>query len=239
MGIRNWFRPIPRRAGCTADEVPLLEADYIVLDTELTGLDDRRDSIVSIGALRMKGTRIDLSGSFYRVVKPSRELSRTSVIIHGITPSDLDGKPTVGTALAEFHSFCADGLLVGYCVDMDLFFIRKEIRRLGARPFTNPAVDIHALYEWVRNEVPEGAGKALPVVRDNGLYRIASAYGIEIRGAHNAYSDAYITAQVFQRLLRAAIDLGIRNTGDLLRIARHEEGGDLVTRQRHAKMPHF
>ena len=42
----------------------LESARYVVIDTELTGLDEKKDSIVSIGAVRMEGGRIEMGDSF-------------------------------------------------------------------------------------------------------------------------------------------------------------------------------
>ena len=63
-------------------KTPITEARYVVVDTELTGLDENRDSIVSIGAVRMTGGRIELGDSFYRLASPRTELSAASVVIH-------------------------------------------------------------------------------------------------------------------------------------------------------------
>jgi len=41
--------------GLPLDRIPL-----VVVDTELTGLDVKRDSVVSVGAVKMSGTRIEL-----------------------------------------------------------------------------------------------------------------------------------------------------------------------------------
>lgn len=48
------------------------ELNYVVVDTELTGLNERRDSIISIGAIKMHGGRIDMGNTFYKLVKPNR-----------------------------------------------------------------------------------------------------------------------------------------------------------------------
>ena len=44
--------------------LPLAQVPFVVLDTELTGLDAKRDSVVSVGAVKMAGTRIELGRSF-------------------------------------------------------------------------------------------------------------------------------------------------------------------------------
>ena len=48
--------------------IPIGEANYVVVDTELTGLNPRSDSIISIGAMKMLGSRIDLGNAFYRLI---------------------------------------------------------------------------------------------------------------------------------------------------------------------------
>ena len=52
---------------CSVDEV-----DFVAFDTELTGLDFKQDSIISIGAVKLRGTKILPAKSFYRLVKPDR-----------------------------------------------------------------------------------------------------------------------------------------------------------------------
>jgi DNA polymerase-3 subunit epsilon len=52
------------------------------------------------------------------------------------------------------------------------------------------------------------------------LSALAQRHGIRVVGAHNALADAFITAQVLQRQLRALPDVGVRTLGDLLRIGK-------------------
>jgi len=39
---------------------PILDASYVVIDTELTGLNERKDTIVSIGAIKIRVTELSL-----------------------------------------------------------------------------------------------------------------------------------------------------------------------------------
>jgi len=91
-----------------ADAPELIEnASYVVLDTELTGLNPKKDSVVSIGAVRMAGSKIDLGQTFYRLVKPDTEFTPSSVIVHEITPSDVRQKPGIGQHLLSLRIFWA------------------------------------------------------------------------------------------------------------------------------------
>ena len=68
------------KAGAVVDPgLPLEKIPFVVIDTELTGLDAKRDSIVSVGAVKMSGTRIELA----RVagIDPERVLRATQVIV--------------------------------------------------------------------------------------------------------------------------------------------------------------
>jgi DNA polymerase III alpha subunit (gram-positive type) len=52
------------------------------------------------------------------------------------------------------------------------------------------------------------------------LFSMARKYGVEGGKAHNAFSDAYITAQLFQRFVSFLPECGIRTLKELLKIAR-------------------
>ena len=84
------------------DESTLIsDVRFVVMDTELTGLDEKKDSIISVGAVRMTGGTINLGDSFYRLVSPGTELNAASVCIHEITPSEVAEQPGIEAALAE------------------------------------------------------------------------------------------------------------------------------------------
>lgn len=213
-----------RKESPAEEDLPLNRARYVVIDTELTGLDEKKDSIVSMAAIRMTGGAIDLENIFTRVVNPASSLSAESVVIHGITPSETAGKPSIEDALSEFARFCRDDLLVGHCVSIDLTFINKEMKRAFGSGLGNPALDTSAIYAWIVKRSPE---KAFPrSFSGSGLYEIASYFGIPVSGAHDAVMDAFITAQVFQRFIPILIERGVEDVGDLLRIGHPSRGGE-------------
>ncbi len=208
-----------------AEDRPVEDARYVVVDTELTGLHEKKDSIVSIGALRMTGGRIYPGKTFYRLVNPETEFRAESVVIHGITPSDVREKPGIGAALSEFLGFCGDDIVVGHCIYIDLNFINREMKRLFKSPLRNPVLDTFSLYEWLRKKLASHKAFAVPL-RERSLPGIADYFGIPVNGAHNALMDAFITAQLFQKFLPLLQDAGIRSIGDLLRVGNPSKGGD-------------
>lgn len=193
-------------------------ARYAVIDSELTGLDPRRDAIVSLGGLRIAAGRIVLADRFYEEVQPTSALTASSIVLHGITPEDVRGRPGIGAVLEAFSAFCATDILIGHFIEIDLGFLREAYAKAGLPPIANPVLDTWPLYDWLSSRTPDGDGPGLPRLQDPRLPMLAQALGVPGRAEHNALGDAFVTAQVFQRLLRRLARWGVTTTAHLLRI---------------------
>lgn len=222
------FRLIGRKGkkpqGISA-KTPITDVRYVVVDTELTGLDEKKDCIVSIGAVRMIGGRIGLGDMFYRLVSPKEKLTADSVVIHEITPSDVAAQPGIDTVLAEFLDYAAGDVLVGHFISIDLAFFNREMKRLYGCEIGNAVIDTFTLDEWLRKRLKSNVclAKTLSGYR---LYDIAKNLGITVSSSHNAIADAFTTAQLLQRFIPLLIEAGVHDIGELLRRGRPFEGGD-------------
>jgi DNA polymerase-3 subunit epsilon len=213
--------PFRRHAREDADgsaRLPPVAVRYAVIDTELTGLDARRDSIVSLGGLRIAEGRIVLSDRFYEEVRPDCDLTASSIVLHGITPEAVRERPGIAAVLAGFSAFCATDILLGHFLEIDLEFLRAAFARASLPPLANPVLDTWPLYDWLSSRAPRDGGPGLPRVQDPRLPALAEALGVPCRGEHNALGDAFVTAQVFQRLLRRLDRWGVTSTDNLLHI---------------------
>ena len=206
-------------------KTPITDVPYVVLDTELTGLDEKKDSIISVGAVRMHGGKIDLGETFYQLASPKTRLSAQSVVIHEIMPSEVVEKPAIDAVLKEFLSFCGDDVLVGHFISIDLGFINREMKRIYGEEISASALDTFSMYEWLRKRQKCRDCLATPQAGYR-LYDIVKCFSIPVNGAHNALMDAFITAQLFQRFLPLIIEAGAKEIGDLLRIGIPFKGGD-------------
>lgn len=85
-------------------KTPICDLRFVVFDTETTGLEEKKgDRLLSIGAVGMKGCRVDLNDTFYAVVNPDNHCApATTVKVHFITPSETIAAPSIADVLRNF-----------------------------------------------------------------------------------------------------------------------------------------
>src|SRR4051812_15778372 len=66
-----------------ADDASIDDVRFILLDSETTGLDPRKDRLITIGAVAVRNNEILLEDSFEALLKVAHNTS--SVTVHGIT----------------------------------------------------------------------------------------------------------------------------------------------------------
>ncbi len=196
------------------------QADFVAFDTELTGLDFKQDSIISIGAVKLRGATILPVKTFYRLVKPECELKRKSVVVHELTHSDLECAEDILDVVGDFVKFVGNAVLIGHFVHIDLNFVNKVLQENFGVSLKNRAVDTATLHDWLYDNDSLFARHYQGMTTKSDLFSMARQYGVEEGKAHNAFSDAYITAQLFQRFVSFLPECGVRTIKDLLKIAR-------------------
>ena len=200
-------------------KLPIGQVDFVAFDTELTGLDFKRDSLISIGAVKLSGTAILPGATFYRLIKPECELKRKSVVIHELTHSDLECAEDILDVVGDFVRFAGNAVLMGHFVHIDLNFVNKVLRRHFGVSLNNYAVDTASLHDWLYENDTNFARHYQGMTIKSDLFSMARKYGIESGKAHNAFSDAYITAQLFQRFAHYLPGCGVKTLKELLKVA--------------------
>ncbi|HTY98312.1 MAG TPA: 3'-5' exonuclease, partial [Rhodocyclaceae bacterium] len=180
------------------DEQPLAELAYTAFDTETTGLEPARgDEIIQIGAVRIVNGRLLRQETFDRLVDPRLPLKPESVKIHGITEDMLRGQPTIDRVLPAFHEFCRETVLVAHNAAFDLRFLQLKEASTGVR-FTQPVLDTLLLSAVVHVNQ-----------ESHSLEAIAERLGVNVIGRHTALGDAFVTAEVFLKLVPLLAAMGI------------------------------
>jgi ATP-dependent DNA helicase DinG len=166
-----------------------MKQSLLAFDLETTGLDPERDSIIEIGAVRFRGSRVEDEWS--TLVNPGRPLDPVVKALTGITDEMLANAPRLNQVIQEFQDFAGDLIVLGHNVRFDLSFLQPRgvlEHNLGLDTYTIASV-------------------LLPSAGRYNLAGLASALAVPVMTSHRALEDAHTTRQVFLRLYDHALEL--------------------------------
>ncbi|MBE0492123.1 MAG: 3'-5' exonuclease [Sulfurospirillum sp.] len=168
--------------------------EFVVYDTETTGLNPKKDEILSIGAVKIKANKIITSEKFEIFVKPTCEISETSIKIHQIRNIDLQNGCDPLDALDKFLHFIGSRVLVGYYLEFDVAMINKYLKpHLGIK-LPNKQIEVSGIYHDKKIKfIPDGT-------IDLRFDTIMNDLGLPIFGKHDAINDAIMTAMMYVKL---------------------------------------
>lgn len=165
---------------------------FVALDLETTGLDARRDEILSIGLVDLRGGRIDLSSAAHYPVLPSRAIPESSAVIHHITDDTAARGRPLGDVLPVVLAHLTGSVLLGHHVSVEKAFLDAACRKLYDAPFLSPLADTESL---IRRSLEQ---RDQPFAgRELRLHALRTRYGLPRYRAHNALIDALATAELF------------------------------------------
>jgi len=174
------------------EEAPLDEV--VVFDTETTGLNPKKDEILSIGAVKLKGNKILMSEKFELFVKPTREINEQSIKIHQIRNIDLQNGCEAREAITKFLHFIGSRPLVGYYLEFDIKMINKYLKPYLGITLPNRQIEVSGLYHDKKIKlIPDG-------VIDLRFDVMMKDLGLPIFGKHDALNDAVMTAMMYIKL---------------------------------------
>jgi len=180
----------------------LAEYTFVVFDTELTGLNKRRDEIISIGAVRINRLQVELSQTFYSLVKPVNIVPNQATLVHRLTPEQLKQAPPMIEVLPDFLEFCGDALLVGHFVALDMHFLNKACRKTLGGLIANPTVDTMRLAKAYLQAKCDDFYGGCDQSRSYNLDVLTEEFNLPRFKPHNALEDALQTAYLFLYLLK-------------------------------------
>jgi DNA polymerase-3 subunit epsilon len=161
-----------------------------VIDVETTGLNLRRDDVISVGLAQVRGGRIIVAHSYYRLVRPRRAPSARSIVIHGLRDADLAAAAPAAEVGAELAGLLAGQVVVAHAAWIERAFLSRLLRQAGG-VFAAPVIDTAALARALGQAPVPARGQ------EPSLELLARRLGLPAYRPHHALGDAITTAAVF------------------------------------------
>jgi DNA polymerase-3 subunit epsilon len=199
-----------RFASTWADETPIGNVRFVALDSETTGLNPVTDRIITIGAVAVQDGDIVLEDSFEALLRVERNTA--AVTVHGITRDETRGGLDEPDALRRFLDYLQDGVIVGHHIGHDISTLNAGYQRHWGFDLMNRSLDTMDLTLHLERA---GAFAERERIREFTLDSLCDLFGVIPYDRHTAGGDAFITAQVFLRLLRLASRHGREQLGAL------------------------
>jgi DNA polymerase-3 subunit epsilon len=214
----GWLKYLKRQTatGEYAPDTLLTAIRYAVLDTEFTSLNERSNRLLSVGVVAMEGSSIRMGEQFYRVLNPGVDVPAKTVLVHKLRPSDIERGESPVQVLAELHDQLAGAVLVGHFARIDVDILRKEMRVVG-QVLENPYVCTAQVHRWLLRQ-GRYSEDLFHRMENVDLASLAGIYDIEVREAHHALDDAFVTARLWQKQIHQLESHGVRTLEKLLKI---------------------
>jgi DNA polymerase-3 subunit epsilon len=193
----RWFR-----------RTPLAAAHWVVVDCETSGLNPKRDRLLSVAAVGVTAERI-AAGRAYAAVLQQQEPSRVdNILVHGLGGEAQLGGDPAQQVLRELAGFMNDAIPVAFHAPFDKAVLAKASSQAGVPAARKRWLDLAVL-----------APVLFPDRKANDLDSWLAAFAIECAARHEALGDAYATAQLLLVVLGKARSEGVATAEALIRLA--------------------
>lgn len=166
--------------------------NYVVFDTETTGLKDQFDRIIEIGALKYINN--ELVEEFSVLVNPQTPIPAIITNITGITDSMVENEKTIAEILPKFMDFVGDLPVICHNAPFDIGFINASLRRLNLEVMKNAAIDT---VELARVYIPRAYNYKLETLKHY--------FKLDF-GSHRSVDDCKTTNYIYQECKKRAME---------------------------------
>ena len=171
---------------------PDRSGEVVSLDCETSGFDTLADDVISIAAIRIRGTRILASEAFRAIIRPTSAMEVSAIKVHHLREQDVARARPMREVLPDFLRFIGSRPLVGYWIAFDVRMLNKYLFSLLNIHLPNRRIDVSELYyERKYGNAPPGT------TVDMRYASILADLGLPALPQHDAFNDAISAAQMY------------------------------------------
>jgi DNA polymerase III subunit epsilon len=162
---------------------------YVVISTETTGLNPKKDVIMSIGSVAVSENKIMVGDSF-EVVIPQYQYMHDNGITNNFLIESKQKKLVEGEAIQEFIGFIKNATLVGHRIHFDIEMINEALDKMDCGRLKNEALDVEVMYKKLK----DNNEKQFTIDELLKLHKVAKS------DRHSASDEAFSIAILFLKL---------------------------------------
>jgi DNA polymerase-3 subunit epsilon len=162
---------------------------YVVLSTETTGLNPKKDVILSFGAVAVVNDIIRIGDNFEVVILQYKYLHENGLSNEFLIDSKLSklAEPQAMQALVEY---IGNAVLVGHRIHFDIEMINDVLEKMECGKLKNEALDIEIMHQ-----------KLMDITNKSfSLEDLVKHYKLPLNEKNSASDDAYSIALLFLKL---------------------------------------
>ena len=162
---------------------------YVVLSTETTGLNPKKDVILSFGAVAVVNDIIRIGDNFEVVILQYKYLHENGLSNEFLIDSKLSklAEPQAMQALVEY---IGNAVLVGHRIHFDIEMINDVLEKMECGKLKNEALDIEIMHQ-----------KLMDITNKSfSLEDLIKHYKLPLNEKKSASDDAYSIALLFLKL---------------------------------------
>jgi DNA polymerase-3 subunit epsilon len=162
---------------------------YVVLSTETTGLNPKKDVILSFGAVAVMNDIIRIGDNFEVVILQYKYLHDNGLSNEFLIESKLS-KLAEPQAMQAFVEYIGNAVLVGHRIYFDIEMINNVLEKMECGKLKNEALDIEIMHQ-----------KLMDITNKSfSLEDLIMHYKLPLNEKNSASDDAYSIALLFLKL---------------------------------------
>lgn len=168
--------------------------ECVSIDCETTSLNVAEAELLSIGAVRVRGTRILASESLYLLVRPQQLPDKDNIQVHGLRRCEVSQGMEAREAVTRLLQFIGSRPLLGYYLEYDVAVLNKYVRPLIGCGLPQAQIELSGrYYDYKLRQHPDA-------YIDLRLARLHEDLGVPSLPRHDALNDAISVAMLYLAL---------------------------------------